>query len=85
MGGFSQALCFESGLLSVLSLCEGQAYLVCVLKAFCVLLNSTLAKAVFCYPLFLVVPSKGAGAFDSVVGGERLERGVHAGCYQHLT
>ena len=49
------------------------------------LLNSILAKAVFRYLLFLAEPSKRAGAFDTTSGGEKLERVVHAGCYQHLT
>lgn len=48
-------------------------------------LNSMLAKAVFCYVLFLAEPSERTGAFDTGGGGEKLERGVHAGCYQCLT
>lgn len=49
-------------------------------------LNSVWAKAVFCYVFFLAEPSEGSGAFDTTGGGgEKLERGVHAGCYQCLT
>lgn len=60
-------------------------YLICVFKTF-MFLNSVWAKAVFCYVLFLAEPSEGSGAFDTTGGGgEKLERGVHAGCYQCLT
>lgn len=35
--------------------------------------------------LFLAGPSERTNAFDTTGGSEKLERGVHAGCYQHLT
>lgn len=35
--------------------------------------------------LSLAGPSERTNAFDTTGGSEKLERGVHAGCYQHLT